>query len=191
MKKFSGFEAKKQAAREVLPAGGYVVKVLDVAEQHYTWGDVLEISFDVIEGAYAGFFAADYKNNPNEEKKWRGKFRLYEPKEDGSEMDGWKKKKFGGVIFAFEDSNPGFHWDWDETQLKGKTVGALFRDKEWEMNGNSGWTTECCTMITADDVRQNRFKMPKSKPLAEKAAPKTSGMDFEEILDDDELPFKL
>lgn len=38
MKKFSGFEAKKQAAREVLPAGGYVVKVLDVAEQHYTWG---------------------------------------------------------------------------------------------------------------------------------------------------------
>ena len=46
-------------------------------------------------------------------------------------------------------------------------------------------------MITADDVRQNRFKMPKSKPLAEKAAPKTSGMDFEEILDDDELPFKL
>lgn len=57
MKKFSGFEAKKQAAREVLPAGGYVVKVLDVAEQHYTWGDVLEISFDVIEGAYTGFFA--------------------------------------------------------------------------------------------------------------------------------------
>lgn len=55
MKKFSGFEAKKQAAREVLPAGGYVVKVLDVAEQHYTWGDVLEISFDVIEGAYTGF----------------------------------------------------------------------------------------------------------------------------------------
>lgn len=54
MKKFSGFEAKKQAAREVLPAGGYVVKVLDVAEQLIR-GDVLEISFDIIEGAYTGF----------------------------------------------------------------------------------------------------------------------------------------
>lgn len=108
MKKFSGFEAKKQAAREVLPAGGYVVKVLDVAEQHYTWGDVLEISFDIIEGAYTGFFAADYKNNPNEEKKWRGKFRLNEPKDDGSEMDGWTKKKFGGVILRLRIATPDF-----------------------------------------------------------------------------------
>lgn len=191
MKKFSGYEAKKQTSREPIPAGGYVVKVLDVQEIHYTWGDVLEISFDVVEGEHKGFFAADYKNNPGEDKKWRGKYRLTEPKDDNSEKDGWTKRTFGGVMFAFEDSNPGFHWDWDESQLKGKTVGALFRNKEWEMNGSTGWTTECCALITADDVRQNLFKMPKDKPLADKKIQKSNSMDFEEILDNDDLPFKL
>lgn len=193
MKPFNGYEAKRQSSREILPAGGYVVKVLDVQEVTYTWGSVLEISFDVLEGDRKGFFAADYKSQTQEDKKWRGKYRLSEPKEDGSEKDEWTKRTFGGAMFAFEDSNAGFHWDWDENQLKGKVVGALFREKEWEMNGNSGWTTECCKLIPVEDIRQNRFKMPKPKPLAEK--PKTpvytSTADFEEIVDDDELPFKL
>ena len=194
MKAFSGYEAKKQTAREPLPAGGYVVKVLDVQEIVYTWGNVLEISFDVIEGKHKGFFTADYKNNPGEEKKWRGKYRLSEPKDDGSEKDGWTKRTFGGVMFAFEDSNPGFHWDWDETKLKGKVVGALFRNKEWEMGERTGWTTECCALISVDDVRQNRFKMPKDKPLPEKPLQTRSGFTgagFEEITDDDDLPFNL
>lgn len=195
MKAFSGYEAKKQTAREPLPAEGYVVKVLDVQEIVYTWGNVLEISFDVIEGEHKGFFTADYKNNPGEEKKWRGKYRLSEPKDDGSEKDGWTKRTFGGVMFAFEDSNPGFHWDWDETKLKGKVVGALFRNKQWEMDDRTGWTTECCALISADDVRQNRFKMPKDKPLPEKPMqqPGTgfTGAGFEDITDDDDLPFNL
>ena len=194
MKAFSGYEAKKQTAREPLPAGGYVVKVLDVQEIAYTWGNVLEISFDVAEGERKGFFTDDYKANPYEEKKWRGKYRLSEPKDDGSEKDGWTKRIFGGVMFAFEDSNPGFHWDWDETKLKGLTVGALFRRREWEKDGHTGWTTECCSLISADDVRQNRFKTPKDKPLPEKPIqPKTgfTGAGFEDITDDDDLPFRL
>ena len=191
MKAFSGYEAKKLAGREPIPAGGYVVRVLDAREVSYDWGDVLELSFDVIEGEHKGFFAADYKDNPNEDKKWRGKYRLTEPKDDGSERDGWDKRRFGGAMFAFEESNPGFHWDWDEGKLKGKAVGALFRRKEWEYNGNTGWTTECCALVPADDVRQGRFQMPKDKPLPDKPRPRPAPADFEEIVDDDELPFPL
>ncbi len=72
-------------------------------------------------------------------------------------------------MFAFEDSNDGFHWDWDEKKLKGLTVGALFRNKEWEYNGQTGWTTECCELIPAQDVRDNSFRMPKDKPLKKQA----------------------
>lgn len=153
MKAFAGYEPKKQSSREPLPAGGYVVKILDAAEVTYSWGNVLEISFDVTEGQHKDFFRSDYKNNTNEDKKWRGKYRLVVPKDDGSEKDGWSKNTFNGAMFALEDSNPGFHWEWDESKLKGLTVGALFRNKEWEMNGSSGWTTECCAFITAEDVR--------------------------------------
>lgn len=193
MKPFNGYEAKRKATREQLPVGGYVVKVLDVHEQIYSWGNVLELSFDITEGQYAGFFTADYKNNTNEDRKWRGKYRLNEPKEDGSDMDAWTKRNFNGAMYAFEDSNDGYHWDWDESKLKGKIVGALFRNKEWEYNGRTGWTTECCELIPVQDVRENHFQMPKDKPLKNKAAPKSiMPAGFEEIVDtDDDLPFSL
>lgn len=193
MKPFSGYEAKKKAVREILPAGGYVVKVLDVKEQNYTWGNVLEVSFDIIEGPHAGFFASDYKNNINEDKKWRGKYRLNEPKEDGTKEDGWTINTFNGAMYAFEDSNGGFHWDWDEKKLKGLTVGALFRRKEWKYNGQTGWTTECCELIPAQDVRENNFQIPKDKPLKNKSTARSAmPAGFEEIVDDDDdPPFKL
>ena len=191
MRPFDGYEAKKKAVREILPAGGYVVKVLDVAEQVYTWGNVLEISFDIAEGDRTGFFSKDYKGNINEDRKWRGKSRLNEPKNDGSEKDGWTKATFNSAMFAFEDSNDGFHWDWDEKKLKGLTVGALFRNKQWEYKGQTGWTTECCELIPAQDVRENSFRMPKDKPLKIQADQTAAPADFEEITDDDDLPFKL
>ena len=187
MKPFAGYEAKKIARRESLPKGGYVVQVLNTEEISYTWGKVLEISFDVVEGQYKGFFREDYKANPNEDKKWRGKYRLAEPKDDGSEKDGWTKNTFNGVMYAFESSNPGFRWDWDETKLKGLIVGALYRNREWEKDGNTGWTTECGYLINADDVRNQRFEIPKDKLLPKKKEQPAAA--FEEISDDDDLPF--
>lgn len=193
MKSFSGYEAKKKTMRENLPAGGYVVKIMDVKEQTYTWGSVLEMSLDVIEGERAGFFQSDYENNINEDRKWRGKYRLNIPKDDGTKEDGWTKNTFNGAMYAFEDSNKNYHWDWNEAGLKGKIVGALFRNKEWEYDGKTGWTTECCELIPAQDVRDNNFKIPKDKPLKNKQPAKsTIPAGFEDITDDDDdLPFKL
>lgn len=192
MKQYSGYEAKRQATREPLPAGGYVVKVLDAIEKFYDWGSVLLISFDVVEGQHKDFFAADYRNQTQEDKKWRGTYRLRVPMDDGSEKDGWTKNAFNNAMYAFESSNQGFHWNWDESKLKGLLVGALYRNKEWEYDGRTGWTTECCTLVPVADVRENTFKMPKDKPLAKKQpAPRSTARgDFEEIAGDD-LPFEL
>ena len=166
IKQFSDFKAERPAAaRETLPAGGYVGKILSVEEQAYSWGSVLLFSFDIIEGRYKNFFADDYKANTRENKKWRGTYRLNLPKDDGSEKDQWNKRTFGNAIWAFEESNPGFTWGWDEQALKGKLVGLLFRNKEWSMNGRKGWTTECCALTNIEDIREGNFRTPLDKPL--------------------------
>ena len=91
-------------------------------------------------------------------------------------------------MFCVEDGNPGYHWDWDESTLKGKTVGVLFRNREWEYNGKTGWSTECCALACVGDIRDGNFKMPKDKPLKEKAV---SSDGFAEVSSgsDDDLPF--
>lgn len=186
MRPYSGFNAEPAKTSEPLPAGGYVAKVLKVEIQHNDWGDRLLIAFDIIEGDHKGHFSEQYKNQTGEDKRWKGMLRQSIPKDDGSEKDGWSKRSFNNLIWAFEDSNPGFHWDWDETKLKGKVFGALFRNKEWKMNGRTGWSTECCAATGAEAIRTGRFSVPKDKPLANKPAQAA----FEPINEDDgELPW--
>lgn len=183
MKAFEGYKAQKQGgSREHLPAGGYVAQILSAKEVQYGWGSVLLISFDISEGEYKGFFKKDYAENTNENRKWSGTYRLSIPKDDGSEKDGWTKRTFGGVMWAVEDSNPGYHWDWNEAGLKGKTVGVLYRNYEWDIDGRTGWSTECCKMITVQDVRDGKFKVPKDKPLANKPAE-----GFTDVTKDDDI----
>lgn len=196
IKQYNGAKAvQRSGGREPLPAGGYVAKILDAKVQSYDFGDMLVLSFDVAEGDFKDFFKTDYQNNPREDKKWRGTFRLSIPKDDGTEKDEWSKNGFNNFIFAIEDSNPGYSWGWDETTLKGKMIGVLFRNKEWEMNGNSGWTTECCAVEAVSIIREGKFKQPKDKPLTNKKSAyggnsTASGGGFSEIEDSDgELPF--
>lgn len=192
MRPFNGYKPQKQGgAREILPAGGYVAKILNAEEKRYTWGDVLLISFDITEGEHTGFFNADYQNNTNEDRKWRGTYRLPIPKDDGSEKDGWTKNAFNGAIWAIEESNPGYAWNWDEKNLKDKIVGVLFRNEEWRSNstGNTGWDTKCCRLESVEDIRNGKFKIPKDKPLANKPAQPAS--DFVPAADNDtKLPWE-
>ena len=192
MKQFSGFKAEKSTTREQLPVGGYVAKILNAEEVTYSWGSVLEIYFDILEGAHAGFFKKDFDAQKGEDKKWRGKYRLSVHKDDGSEKDGWTKRTFNNAIYCIEDGNPGYHWNWDETTLKGKIVGVLFRNEEWEYNGNTGWSTRACALACVGDIKDGKFKMPKDKPLKNKqsSTPAIPG-GFEEttIPDDVKLPW--
>ena len=84
-----------------------------------------------------------------------------------------------------EQSNAGFAWNWDEKTLKGKKIGLLYRNKEWEFGGKSGWTTEAISADSVDNIREGKFRIPKDKPLANKPAEPT----FTEIEDEGELPF--
>lgn len=165
MKAFSNYKAAPSVQRETLPAGGYVAKTIGGRVIEYDWGSVLAIAFDITEGDHKGHFDNEYKSQIQEDKKWKGVLRLPLPKDDGSEKDDWTKRSFGNAMWAIEESNPGYHWNWDESTLADKNIGVLFRNKEWEFSGKTGWTTECCALTTVQNIRENKFKMPKDKPL--------------------------
>ena len=198
MKAYEGFEAKKSTATtEALPAGGYVAKIMKAEIAEYSWGDVLIISFDIAEGDYKGYFRKRWDADASSDygQKWKGNFRLNIPSEKSKYPDS-DKRAFNNAIWAIQVSNPKYKWAWQEETLKGKMIGVLFRNKEWEKDGNTGWTTECCTVTSVDDIRNGDFTIPKDKPLKNTSTTRTSAQEvsaaaFETAatVDDDEVPF--
>lgn len=199
MKRLDGYEkAKAYVDSERLPAGGYVLQILDVKYKTYDWGDVILLSFDIHEGEQKGFYAANYKAQTQEDKKWKGAYRLNVPKDDGSEKDTWTMRRFKTVITNFEESNHGYHWNWDEQTLKGKLIGGLFNNKEYEINGNRGFYTNCHSLLPVEKIRSGKFNIPEDTLLKERnnstdsAASAINSDEFMNIPDgiDDEIPFK-
>lgn len=185
-------EVQEFSDRQKLPLGAYVCKVKQAKVVDNDYGSQLAILFDITEGEYAGFFNKDYASNTAQDKKWRGLLRVWLPKDDGTDNDEMTKRSFKGMVTSFENSNPGYQWDWNENSLVGKTVGILFRNEEWEYNGKSGWAVRPFRAISADTVRSEEYTLPKDKPLKNKqnAAPAYPNPNngYEEV-DDDELPF--
>ena len=186
MKKFDCEIKRSVGGSDPLPVGGYVAKIMNAEVKEYTWGDVLVVSFDIAEGDYKDFFANQYKANTSEDKKWKGNFRINVPQEGNQWFDS-QKRTFGNAIACIEESNSGYHWDWDEAKLKGKLVGVLFRNFEWEVNGNTGWSTECGTFVSVDDIRNGNYRQMKDRPLKNK--PVETKPVFEEVISDEDLPF--
>ena len=122
IRSYNGFKAERTAAKETLPAGGYVAKIMDASVIKYDWGEVLKIDFDIAEGEYEGFFTNDYRANTSNNKKWRGNYRITIPDESSQYFDS-QRKSFNNLIACLEETNAGYHFDWDETKLKGKGVG--------------------------------------------------------------------
>ena len=197
MRPFNNYETTQTiSARAQLPVGAYICRILKAEEKVYNsskgeWHK-LEVSFDISEGEHKDFYANDYRAQSGEDKKWKGVLRMNIPTDDGSEADGWTKRSFKTNILAIEESNKGYHWDWNEAQLKGKTVGIVFRSEEWEYNGKRGWRTAPFKMVPAADVKSGNIKIPDPKPLNGKAASQASTAadlsDFVEVASAD-LPF--
>lgn len=195
IKSYNGYKPERTSTREPLPAGGYVAKILDANVLTYDWGEVLKVDFDICEGDYKDFFGKDYRNNTADNKKWRGAYRINIPNESNQYFDS-QRKSFNNFVACIEESNSGFHWAWEEKSLKGKTLGVLFRNKEYEMDTDkgehiTGWTTECSSVTTADAIREGKFRTPKDKPLKAKTE-STSAFTpsaFAPAADDSDLPF--
>lgn len=195
MKKPSNWNDVKAAGERVkLPAGGYEAKIINAKVVNYDGSngsyERLEIAVDITAGEYKDYYKQDFDSNTRDDKKWRGVARFYVPTDDGSEKDEYTKSVLKSVTDALEDSNKNYHWDWDETKLKGLKVGILVRDKEYEIDGKHGFSPEIFRFTDINRIKEGKFTVPKQKLLkgsSGTSAAASSGDDS--AASDDDYPF--
>ena len=157
MKPFNGYKAEKAAPREHLPAGG-MWRRSRTPKRWNTAG----------EGCW---WSPSRHRGGGEKRVLRG--GLPQPAAGGQKVawhlpahraQGRRQRKrrpqqatFGGAMWAIENSNQGYHWDWN-AGLEGQAGGGAVPGKEWEMNGNTGWFTECCAFTDAASIRAGSFR---------------------------------
>lgn len=163
MKQFNGFEEAKKAAAytgaEKLPVGAYECKVLNVKyrEGENDNSDMIDLMIDVTAGEHKDFFKKQYDANTADDKKWKGKVTLYVPKDDGSEKDEWTKNAFARWTNAFEASNPGYTWDWDENKWKNKKIGLVFGPTGTVIEGKEVLYHEVHGCCSIEEVKAGTF----------------------------------
>lgn len=187
------------SSAERLPAGGYVIKIYDIKPMRWPSGDdYFEVSFDIAEGDYKDFFKRDYNAQTSDNKWWRGTFPLNVIKDGDSE---WAINRFWDFFYAVEDSNPGFRFSGDTSDINKKNfskkiLGATFRREETRSKKDPSktfWNTRVFHCVPTEQIRKGTFPMPKDKPLKD-SVPSTPSTDPDDFVNvpagmDEEVPF--
>lgn len=194
MKQYAGYAPKATSNKpECLPAGVYPAVIKGARVEDTQYGQRLILALDVTEGEHKGHYQTlfDWETqNGNFTPKWKGTLRTSVPTGDGSEKDSWSKRTFEGAVWAIEQSNPGFVFDFDEKKLIGLKVGINVRNKEWEYNDMIGWTTEIGRLESLPEVLAERVKVMKDRPLNKpETAATTDAQNGFTAVETSELPF--
>jgi len=191
MKQFKGYERKEQVEWEALPKGAYVIKILNVKEEDNknSSGTHLKIAFDVAEGEYAGFYKKAFEADTREDKKWNNDAILYiGVPEDNSPQ--WSIDNFNKFMTAVEDSNEGYHWNWDENTLKDKLVGAKFCNEQSKYDGKIYDHTKAKWFIAAQKIRDGKFgKLPSDKLISSGNTGATDFVNVAGTVEEEEIPW--
>ena len=131
MKAFNGFKAEaKPKGYPQLPEGPYVAKIMAVKLEGFEPDQTLILRLDVAEGNYAGYYAKRFQHDTERKNaqypaKYKGDFRLRVPNPESkkSQYPESDLANFNEAVYKIQESNPGYHWDWNEDGLKGLLVG--------------------------------------------------------------------
>ena len=140
-------------------AGGYVIgiySVEDVSDKEY-----LKLSYDIVEGEFKGYYSNLVKEGVY--KALPIMFMSYADSEEDRNI-----KRFKGTVTAFEKSNNGFKWKDNEQDLKGKKIGVVMRDEEYEKkDGSVGSSLKVYQTHSIERIKDGDFKIPEPKKLAQ------------------------
>ena len=196
IKKFGDYESTQgYQDRPQLPTGGYVMKIMGAEVKENSVGQYVQVSMDIAEGQYKDFFAEDYRAQDGSQrgKVWHCTYLLNVPLDDGSEKDGWTKRRFKTFTEALEASNDGYHFDWDEKKFKGLMIGGLFNIREWKTNdGRRGKRTNLAQVCSVEKIRTGKYKLPKDQLLPDGSAEPSTNSEPSggyTVVHDDDLPF--
>lgn len=181
-----------------LPVGAYEIKIIRAEEQSgkdKNGKDFCKLCllFDISDGEYKGYYRNKFENEkksyPNT-AKFKGVLRLDYP--NGGEFDESNEKRIKTTLERIKQSNNlniDFSKEWDGGKLKGCEVGMVFREQEYDYNGNQGMTAQPYQVITLENLREGKFTIPNPRYLNGNAPKETtSAASADEVLDDD-LPF--
>lgn len=154
----------------ILPAGGYICKILKAEETESRTGkSMIKVAFDITDGDFAGYFrerfdawkagAEDPANVkwPFNGTKW---ILLYN-------NDGETNRDFKSFCTALEDSGTEV-WKkdmLDAAGLKDAKVGIIFRREESEYMNERRWRTMPCGFRSVKTIQEGTFNIPEDKPL--------------------------
>ena len=155
MKKIDGYENAQENQGgdfEKLPAGGYICGIKSVENKEDR--QYLKIEFDILEGQYRGWYTTIFKRT----NSWYGSFiRSY--KDSAASF-------FKGFITAVQESNPGYHWDWQEQTLCNKKIGLVLAYEEYvNQKGQKKERPYVYQNRSADAIRRSDFEVPELKKL--------------------------
>lgn len=213
MKAFDGFKSEASKRVYQLPAGPYIAKIMAVKIDGVEPDQTLILRLDVAEGDYAGYYAKRYdsesqRKNATYKAKYKGDFRLRIPNPDNKkalhpESD---LRNFNDAIYRIEQSNPGYHWDWNEKGLAGLMIGINVQQGTY----NGSQFTKIAKLEIVDEIRRGLVKPlapmePRSDSSAQRINPEppvyqppvtqqvgyqeTMNSGFTTVVDTSDLPF--
>lgn len=184
------YDSVKVGEARILPAGGYICKILNAEETESKGGKpMLKVSFDIDEGEFKGYFRdlfKGWKENSDDPAtvKWPftgTKWVMF------YNSDGKTNRDFKSFCTALEDSGTKV-WindTFDVNGLRGATLGVIFRREEHEYNNARSWRTVPVGFRSVKTIEEGSFNIPEDKPLPEPVLTETDSFT---ALDED-LPF--
>lgn len=173
-KKPKDYDDIKVGESRILPAGGYVCRVLKAEETESKTGKpMLKVAFDIDEGNFAGYFSDMFKgwkasSDDPQSVKWPftgTKWILFYNNEGATNRD------FKAFCKSLEDSGTKV-WindTFDVNGLKGAKLGIIFRREEHEYMNARSWRTVPIAFRSVKTVEGGNFTIPEDKPLPERS----------------------
>lgn len=175
---------------KILPAGGYICKILKAEETESRTGKpMLKVAFDIDEGEYKGYFTDLFKGWKESSEdpatvKWPftgTKWIMFYNNEGATNRD------FKSFCTALEDSGTKV-WvndTFDVNGLRGATLGMIFRREEHEYQNTRSWRTVPIGFRSVKTIEEGNYNVPEDKPLPEPILTETDS--FSTLAED--LPF--
>ena len=161
MKPIANWEnVKENSGFKHLEPGAYFIKILKV--ENIEDKQYLKIYFDIADGSEKGCFKKQYdEDNCGENKKWPNA---------GTFVRSYKNSvapMFRGFTNAIENSNKGYHWDWQEQTLVGKVAGVVIGDEQYlNQKGQVRERNYVAAVRSIDTIKKGDFKVPELKKLS-------------------------
>ena len=189
-KKPKDYDSVKVGEPRILPAGGYICRILNAEEtESRNRKPMLKVSFDIDEGEYKGYFRDLFKgwkesSDDPATVKWPftgTKWVMFYNSEGKTNRD------FKSFCTALEDSGTKV-WindTFDVNGLRGATLGLIFRREEHEYNNARSWRTVPVGFRSVKTIEDGNYNVPEDKPLPEPILTETDSF---QALEED-LPF--